>query len=357
MDTYKVVGIMSGTSLDGLDIALCELKKQGGTWHYHIIKAETIEYSLQKKEEFNSLLYASAEQLAFADMGFGYYIGEKVKAFLAQNNLKADFIASHGHTVFHQPTKGFTYQIGSGAAIAAVSGLPVVSDFRSVDIALGGQGAPLVPIGDKLLFADFEFCLNLGGIANISFDEADKRLASDICPVNIVLNALAKQLGQEYDKDGLLARKGTVNTELLTKLNGLDYYKQPFPKSIGKEWIDKEVFPIINSFTISTEDKLATFCTNIAEQLSSITNRKSGRLLATGGGALNGFLIEKIKQSCATIEVVVPDNNIVLFKEALIFAFLGILRIRNEVNCLSSVTGASSDSIGGALYGDFRNLL
>jgi len=348
---------MSGTSLDGLDIALCEFKKQGESWNYHIIKAETIDYTLLKRAEFNNLLSASGEQLAHADMILGYFIGKEATAFLKKNNLKADFIASHGHTIFHQPSKGFTYQIGSGAAIAAASGLPVISDFRSVDVALGGQGAPLVPIGDKLLFTDFEFCLNLGGIANISFDQVGKRIAFDICPANIVLNTLAKQLGQEYDKDGLYARKGNINTELLDKLNRLNYYKQPFPKSIGKEWVDQEVFPIVNTFTSSTEDKLATFCIHIAEQLATITTGKTGKLLATGGGAFNGFLMEKIKQSCKNLTVIVPEDNIVSFKEALIIAFLGVLRVRNEVNCLSSVTGASSDSIGGALYGNFSGLL
>lgn len=357
MEAYKVIGIMSGTSLDGLDIALCEFRKEGGKWNYHIIKGETIEYTAQCRIEMNDLLYVKAEQLAFADMDFGYYIGGKVKDFLIKNNLKADFIASHGHTIFHQPDEGFTYQIGSGAAITAASGLPVVSDFRSVDVALGGQGAPLVPIGDKLLFTDFDYCLNLGGISNISFDKAGKRLAFDCCPVNIVLNALAKEKRQEYDKDGLLARKGKVNNDLLEKLNKLDYYKQPFPKSIGKEWIDKEVFPIINAATGSTEDKLATFCAHIAEQLKESITASSGKLLATGGGAFNCFLIEQIQQALPDIKVVVPDATIVSFKEALVFAFLGILRVRNEVNCLSSVTGASADNIGGALYGNFSGLL
>ena len=349
---------MSGTSLDGLDIALCEFKNEKGKWSYTITKAETLEYSAERRTELNSLLYATAEQLACADMDFGYYIGKVAKAFLKENNLEADFISSHGHTIFHQPAKGFTYQIGSGAAITAASSLPVVSDFRSVDVGLGGQGAPLVPIGDQLLFNEFDFCLNLGGIANISFNKGGKRIAFDCCPVNIVLNELAKEKGLEYDKDGLLARKGTVNKELLDQLNALDYYKQPFPKSLGKEWIDKEVFPIINSFpTSTTEDKLATVCTHIAQQLGSITSGKKGKLLATGGGAFNSFLIEKIKEASPTVTVVVPEKNIVAFKEALVFAFLGILRVRNEVNCLSSVTGALSDSIGGALYGNFSQLL
>lgn len=348
---------MSGTSLDGLDIALCDFERHHKGWTYKIVKAETIEYPTRRRIELNDLLYATAEQLAFTDMDFGSFIGKEVKSFLEKNKLKADFIASHGHTIFHQPARRFTYQIGSGAAVCAASGLPVVSDFRSIDVALGGQGAPLVPIGDKLLFSEYDVCLNLGGIANISFDKGGKRLAFDCCPVNIVLNALAKEKGLEYDKDGLLAQKGIVDDNLFDALNKLSYYQQPFPKSLGKEWIDKEVFPIVNASTISVEDKLATFCAHIAKQLSNSIVVDKGKLLATGGGAFNSFLIEKIKEALQGITVVVPEHNIVSYKEALVFAFLGILRVRNEVNSLSSVTGASSDNIGGALYGNFSGLL
>jgi anhydro-N-acetylmuramic acid kinase len=359
MKTYKVIGIMSGTSLDGLDIAYCKFSKKGSRWIYEISSATTLGYKDDQRKLFSSIMKATAEEFAYHDSSFGKYIGEQVRKFVASKKLKVDFIASHGHTIFHQPSRGFTYQIGSGASIYAASNLPVVSDFRSVDVSLQGQGAPLVPIGDKLLFGNYDFCLNLGGISNISFDYKKQRIAFDISPVNIIMNALAEEKGLTFDKDGKLAAQGTINTDLLDALNSLDFYQTAFPKSLGREWIDQHVFPIVSSSSISIEDKLATFCEHIAIQLKLVIDKalpkspkKKSTLLITGGGALNKFLISRINYQVKdkTI-VVVPDKNTVMFKEALIFAFLGVLRIRNEVNCLKSVTGASKDNIGGALYG------
>ena len=359
MKTYKVVGVMSGTSLDGLDIAFCEFSKKGKRWSYLIKAASTIDYSLEQKRMFSDLMNVSAEELALADVQFGSFIGKNVKKFLSSKKLKADFICSHGHTIFHQPARAFTYQLGSGASISAQCDLPVVSDLRSLDVALGGQGAPLVPIGDQLLFNEYDFCLNLGGISNISFEAKKKRIAFDISPVNIVLNALAKEKGLEYDESGKLASVGLVNPDILTALNVLDFYKQKFPKSLGKEWIDQHVFPIIQSSSISIEDKLSTFCEHIADQLQVVikkvplnSSKKKRSLLITGGGAFNAYLINRIREKLkGKLEVIVPDKNTVMFKEALIFAFLGVLRIRNENNSLRSVTGATKDAIGGALYG------
>jgi anhydro-N-acetylmuramic acid kinase len=359
MKTYKVIGIMSGTSLDGLDIAYCKFSKKGSRWIYDISAATTISYKQDQRKLFSDIMKASAEELAYQDAAFGKYIGEQTLKFVKGKKIKADFIASHGHTIFHQPARGFTYQIGSGASIHAASGLSVVSDFRSVDVSMQGQGAPLVPIGDKLLFSEYDFCLNLGGISNISFDFKKKRIAFDISPVNIIMNALAEEKGLTFDKDGKLAAQGTVDPILLSRLNDLDFYKADFPKSLGREWIDQHVFPIINASNISVEDKLATFCEHIAIQLKLVVEnalpksvKKKSSLLVTGGGALNKFLISRFKVHLKDkVEVIVPDKNTILFKEALIFAFLGVLRVRNEVNCLKSVTGAVKDNIGGALYG------
>ncbi|MBX9851172.1 MAG: anhydro-N-acetylmuramic acid kinase [Cytophagaceae bacterium] len=357
MKKYKVIGIMSGTSLDGLDIALCEFEKKKSQWAFKIKSAATLEYTLERKKTFNDLMKSSGEELMHADFEFGKFIGKEVNQFIKKNKVKADFISSHGHTIFHQPQRGFTCQIGSGSAIHATTGLPVVSDLRSVDVALGGQGAPLVPIGDKLLFSEYEFCLNLGGISNISFDYKGKRIAFDISPVNIVLNALAQKTGKEYDKDGALARSGKISEGLLSSLNKLDYYGKKFPKSIGKEWVDENVFPLLDLFDLSVQDKLCTFCEHIAIQIQEVikksgVKKKSARLLVTGGGAFNQFLIERINHhSKNKVKVIVPDKNTVMFKEALIFAFLGVLRIRNENSALKSVTGSSRDNIGGALYG------
>lgn len=351
MDTYKVIGVMSGTSLDGLDLAYCHFTNEYGLWNYKILKAETIEYNEERRKQLNKIMLGSAVEITELDADLGTFIGKEIKKMTTKNSLSVDFISSHGHTVFHQPAKGFTLQIGSGAHICAAAMLPVVCDFRKLDVALGGQGAPLVPIGDKLLFSHYEYCLNLGGIANISFDQAGSRIAFDICPVNIVLNELAQQLGKPFDKNGEMAARGKVDAALLQQLNDMDYYKEKFPKSIGREWIDEAVFPLIKKINLSVEDRLATFCQHVAEQIANILLRSGGEMLITGGGAFNNFLVEKIKDACTgKVKTVLPGADIIMFKEALIFAFLGVLRMRGEVNCLSSVTGANRDNVGGAIY-------
>jgi anhydro-N-acetylmuramic acid kinase len=351
MDTYKVIGVMSGTSLDGLDLAYCHITRNPDQWKYEILKAATIEYEESRKNQLNKIMLGSAMEITSANAELGSFIGKEIKKFVRANALEVDFVSSHGHTIFHQPSKGFTLQIGSGAHICAETKLPVVCDFRSLDVALGGQGAPLVPIGDKLLFSAYDYCLNLGGIANISFDQAGNRIAFDICPVNIILNDLAGKLDKPYDENGNFAAQGKVNPELLQKLNGMEYYRTKFPKSIGREWVDKEVFPVMHSTAVSIVDKLATFCQHIAEQISHVLLRSGGEMLITGGGAFNNFLIGKIRETCSgKVKVVLPDKDTIMFKEALIFAFLGVLRMRNEVNCLSSVTGANRDNVGGAVY-------
>jgi anhydro-N-acetylmuramic acid kinase len=285
----------------------------------------------------------------------GDYIGNSISNFIQTNNIdksKIDCISSHGHTIFHQPNIKLTTQIGNGANISSITKLPVVCDFRTTDLSLGGQGAPLVPIGDQLLFSEYDFCINLGGIANISFIKNDKSIAFDICPVNIVLNKLAQELGFDYDKGGNIAKTGTIDTNLLEQLNKLSYYKESAPKSLGIEWIEKNVTPIINSSNISNKNKIRTFVEHIAIQLSYNISGSNKSILITGGGTFNTYLIERIKANTIS-NIVISTDEIIDFKEALIFAFLGVLRLRNESNCLKSVTGASSDNIGGCIYQAF----
>jgi len=350
---YKVIGIMSGTSLDGLDIAFCEFRKNK-KWEHKIIHSETIKYTNEWKEKLFSAFTKSKKEISALDIEYGKFTGEKVNSFIKKHKIKSDFISSHGHTVFHQPHKRITLQIGNGAKIASICKLPVVCDFRSGDVALGGQGAPLVPIVDKLLFAEHDFCLNLGGIANISFDnKKGERIAFDICPVNIVLNDLANKLGKEFDKNGTIASKGKINSELLDKLNSLSFYKKNPPKSLGREWIEKYFFPVLNSFNISIQDKLKTVCVHIAIQIaldvkSLIVNPQSA-ILITGGGAYNKFLIDRIIAHSMR-KVISPDDKTIQFKEAMAFAFLGVLKMRGEINILKSVTGATKNSSGGEIY-------
>ncbi len=349
-NNWTVLGIMSGTSLDGVDLACCRFSEDHGKWEYSIQEAVTIPYKADWAERLRNVENASAFEYVRTDIGFGHYLGQLAGNFIAEHSLRPDLIASHGHTVFHRPEQQITSQIGQGAAIAAETGFPVACDFRTTDVALNGQGAPLVPIGDRLLFSAFDYCLNLGGFANISYEMNGNRIAFDVCPVNIVMNYFSAKAGLPYDKGGALAQSGIICPELLTGLNSLPYYSLAPPKSLGKEWVLKNVLPFMTSFDISEADQLSTFCSHISDQVSGVIENDYGkRMLVTGGGAWNSFLISEIQKKTKT-EICIPDEMTVNFKEALIFAFLGVLRLTNRLNCLASVTGADKDSIGGAVY-------
>lgn len=347
----EITGLMSGTSLDGLDMCHVRftLDESNQRWSYEILAAEDEPYSDELKHQLATAQNMTAEEYALLNSDYGLYLGARVREFVSRNRIKPDYIASHGHTIFHQPSRRLTTQIGSGAGIAAESGVDTICDFRTVDVALGGQGAPLVPVGDRNLFSEFSYCLNLGGFSNISFDNEDgSRGAYDISPVNYVLNHYTRTIGLDYDKDGEIARRGAVNETLLDKLNNLDFYHKTGPKSLGREWVEQSVIPLIDSFNLAMEDKLATFAEHVAIQISA--HIKGGRVLLTGGGALNKYLVERMQARAPQCEYHVPDKRTVNFKEALIFAFLGALWVTNIPNCLRSVTGAKYDNIGGALY-------
>ncbi len=348
MDSYKIVGLMSGTSLDGLDIALCHFTL-AEHWSFEIVAAETVNYDEGFKVGLSGLSKGSALDLVRFNIDFGKYCGEKVADFIARKKVEVDFIASHGHTIFHQPAAGYTCQIGDGAALSVAAGLPVVCDFRSTDVALHGQGAPLVPIGDQLLFSEYNYCLNLGGIANISFEKDGKRIAFDISACNILFNHLALEKGLAYDKEGEIAASGRVHSGLLEKLDAGKYYTKTFPKSLGREDVDiilKEYFTL-NSYSLSTEDLMATAVEHVARQIGKYA--EAGKMLVTGGGAFNSYLMARIEEYSGST-LILPTPLLVNYKEALIFAFLGLRRWRSENNCLRSVTGAMRDNIGGAIY-------
>ena len=350
---FRVIGVMSGTSLDGLDIAYCIFEKKAQKWAFKIQETICETYPKEFRQKLAEIEKSSALDFVKLDTEFGSFIGKKVKLFMDKNRLKVDFVSSHGQTIFHQPQNGFTSQIGNGAAIAAACGITTICDFRRLDVALKGQGAPLVPIGDQYLFSEYEFCLNLGGFANVSFQNKGKRLAFDICPVNIVLNALSEQLGKAYDRNGTFASRGHVDKNLLAKLNSLKFYKMPFPKSLGKEWVLDELFPILHQSSISVHDKLATFCEHIAIQMGIIATfsgkKRGSKILCSGGGVYNHYLMQRI-QTYSKYQLLIPATEIIEFKEALLFAFLGVLRITEQKNCLQSVTGAIEDNVGGCVY-------
>lgn len=349
---YSVIGIMSGTSLDGLDIAHCIFVKDR-SWSFSIRQAETIKYSPAWRNKLSHGIYLNKKELSILDSDFGMFIGSQTAKFIRRNKIRADLIASHGHTVFHQPAKGITLQIGSGKQIADQTGLPVVCDFRSGDVALGGQGAPLVPLVDRLLFHAYTYCLNLGGFANISYENGRKRIAFDICPVNIVLNELAGMLGKEFDKGGKLASEGKLDLNLLNELNRFSFYSLKPPKSLGREWVEKIFLPVLRSNKIPVKDKLRTVVEHAAIQIASSVNgqgsKRSASLLITGGGAYNKFLVKRISTHTGC-RVKVPNDKTIQFKEAMAFALLGVLKSRGEINILRSVTGARKDSSGGRIF-------
>ncbi len=343
---------MSGTSLDGLDIAYCRFDS---ATHYQLLAAETYPYSDAWRQRLASLHKASAEEYARADAELGRLFGEMVNRFMVSHHGPVDCIASHGHTVFHQPENGFTAQIADGNAIHAATGLPVVCDFRRLDVALGGQGAPLVPIGDRLLFGGADSCINLGGIANISYEQDGRRVAYDIAPCNMALNALAAKLSMPYDRDGQTARCGNVIVPLLTKLEALDYYRQPAPKTLGKEWYEHVFLSVVEDFAVeAVSDLLRTVVEHIALRLAAalqLARLDEAKVLLTGGGARNQFLMGRLQALLPKLQIQSADPQVVDYKEAIIFALLAYLHLNNQVNTLHSVTGACCDSVGGVLIG------
>lgn len=351
----QAIGLMSGTSLDGLDVCCCTFRRETKKWNFHIDCAKGYAYpdDLKQKLGTGAQQMTALEFITFHS-AYGKFLGERVNDFMQEFNVHPDIIASHGHTIFHEPQKRIMFQIGDGAAIAAETRIPTVSDFRRLDIMLGGQGAPLVPIGDRLLFADYDYCLNIGGFSNISFEQDNRRIAFDISPVNYVINHYCRQIGLEFDKDGEIARQGSVCQPLLDELNRMDFYHQTGPKSLGREWVETLVYPMLEKYGLNLKDRLRTFYEHAAYQIKRVITahpRPSGnsKLLITGGGAFNKFLIERIDALCPC-KIVIPERSIIEYKEALIFAFLGTLYMADEPNCLASVTGASMDNIGGMLF-------
>jgi len=339
---------MSGTSLDGLDIAICRFSDPGYR-DFELIDAKTVSYDNNLKKKLREAGELSGPGLIALHREYGEWTGKQVLEFLENKHPDIDIISSHGHTVFHEPHKKLNFQLGDGTIIAATTGIITVSDFRSLDITLGGQGAPLIPIVDRDLFGEYEACVNIGGFANVSLDIDNVRKAWDICPVNTVLNRLAGELGLEFDKDGNTGRSGKVINDLLIQLEELKYYEESPPKSLGTEWLDKFVWPIIDQKNYRTEDIMATFYEHVSERIAADLNKHSVKsVLFTGGGTKNSYLMSLIKNKFSG-RVVIPDEKIIDFKEAVGFAYLGLLRILERPNCLASVTGAQKDSCSGII--------
>ncbi len=355
--TYKVIGIMSGSSLDGLDIAFCEIEETGGIWSYEIVHSQCMPYTHEWQEKLRNAIYLNALDYMRLHTAYGSYIGDKVNVFIDLFGLqhKVQLIASHGHTTFHEPHNKMTGQIGCGGTIAATTGINTVSDLRAMDIALGGQGAPIVPMTEKLLLGDYQYFLNLGGIANLSYTKPNgERIAFDVCPANRVLNMLVSQMGHDFDDGGAISATGTINNELLNKLNDFEFYKLPYPKSLANDFGTHKLYPVVEDAKLTIPEALCTFTEHIAIQIASSIKQLQtpGKMLVCGGGGFNNFLIERIKHHCnvLNVEVILPNPNLINFKEALAMALIGVLRWREENNVLHTVTGAIRSSVGGAVW-------
>lgn len=340
---------MSGTSLDGVDLCEVAFSKTDSSWEFDIINAETISYSKEWVKRLKEGHKLSKSEVFRLDQDYTQLLSEIILRF-KRKTQNIDVICSHGHTIWHQPQHGFTYQIGNLKLLGQLLKTPVVCDFRTADVQLGGQGAPLVPIGDRLLFGGYDYCVNIGGFVNVSFEKDGKRIAFDICPANKVLNIYAEQLGFAFDKDGDIAKHGNCNMDLLNQLNALDFYFQQPPKSLGIEWLEKTVMPILNSFDICIPDKMHTFCHHIAYQVGQVLNQENAKALFTGGGVYNMFLMDLIQKNCSPVHIEVPKPQLIEYKEALIFGLLGVLKTRREINVLSSVTGAKHDHSSGVIF-------
>jgi anhydro-N-acetylmuramic acid kinase len=345
---------MSGTSLDGVDLAHIVFTVKNNNWNFQILECETIAYSSEWLNKLKNAISFSNIELIDLNQDYTVLLSEIINNFIKIHKIEnLDAVCSHGHTVLHQPQNGFTLQIGNLPEIAKYTNQKVVCDFRVQDVRLGGQGAPLVPIGDRILFSEFDYCLNLGGFSNVSFEENNNRIAFDISPVNTVLNFYANKLNLYFDDKGQISKTGKLNNDLFDELNALEYYKKTFPKSLGFEFVKEIVLPLIEQFSIPIEDKTNTFIEHIAFQTSlSLDNAetKNKRILVTGGGTYNDFLMERMQIHLPNMEIIIPNVKMLEYKEALIFGLLGVLKLRNEVNVLSSVTGAKENHSSGSIF-------
>lgn len=350
-EKYTIIGVMSGTSLDGVDLAHIAFTAKKNKWKFEILESQTVSYSIDWLNKLKIAVDFSHEELHKLNQDYTQLLATIIFDFIKKHKIKnLDAVCSHGHTILHQPQNGFTLQIGNLPIIASLINQTVVCDFRIQDVQLGGQGAPLVPIGDRILFSEYDYCMNLGGFSNVSFEQNNKRIAFDISPVNTVLNFYANQLGFDYDDKGSVSRTGICNEDLLDKLNALNFYQKKHPKSLGFEFVKEAVLPIIESYPIPIEDKLCTFTEHVALQIALALPNKNGSLFITGGGAYNDFLIERVQYHLPEMTIIIPSTKILEFKEALIFALLGVLKLRDEINVLSSVTGAKTDHSSGIIY-------
>lgn len=361
-ESSDILGVMSGSSMDGLDLAFIRLNTEVGkpgllSASYELLHGATMPIP---EELLNQLKYSSkldALSLLTLDQDFGSWAGKAIDTAIKQTSFSPSLIGFHGHTVFHFPDRKVSFQLGHGAVLSAYTQLPVVTDFRSQDMALGGQGAPMVSIAEKWLWPDYSGFLNLGGICNITLKKTKEAYESaDIWVCNQILNHLAREVGHSYDDRGLIAAKGLPIDELIEALLLAEWFEKKAPKSLDNSYLYEEVIPLFNKYRdYSTGDKLHSAVIVIAKAIANHVNAVyhseaiQGGIMLTGGGALNDFLVEKIRAEL-TCDIFLPDLETIQFKEAIMVAFAGWLRWRGLPNFIKEATGAKSDAIGGVLH-------
>jgi anhydro-N-acetylmuramic acid kinase len=351
-----ILGVMSGTSCDGLDLALCRFVGEFPQVDFEVLSAHCFEYSAEWREKLQNAMHLSALDLTILEDQWSRKVANNILTFIEDAPEKPELIGFHGHTIFHQPHNGFTVQMGSGATLSRLTRIDTICNFRQQDVALGGQGAPLVPMGEKWLFVAYAGFMNLGGFSNVTQrieeeDGSETMIAYDVCALNIVLNKLCGELNLPFDAEGKIAARGSISSDLLIALNEIKYFQSGKKGSLGLEWVEKDVLPVIEQYretkSLSIETIIATFTEHCAIQCSNAM--PDGRYLLSGGGTHNITLIDSIrKHSNAQIEV--PNKLLNDFKEAIIFAFLAGLRASELPNTLTSVTGASRSGSNGAYY-------
>lgn len=353
MKRYTGIGLMSGTSLDGIDLAYCEFSDDQGKWHFELLASETIPYDEQWYARLRCLDEQDARTFARTHVYYGHLLGRTLRDFIIRNELKPQFVACHGQTIFHQPEKNFTAQIGDGETIVAYLQCPLVTNFRNKDVAMGGQGAPLVPFGEHHLFSSHQLFLNLGGIANLSHGGK----AFDVVPCNMALNWLANFLDppQALDREGAAARSGNLDYALYDALEHFPWYAQAGPKSLGTEWFEEHILPVLSHCTSPVEDRLKTYVFHVVSRITVALRDLQVRnlpMMVTGGGAHNVYLMEELQKSLAGLGVTLEalHHAVIDFKEAVIFSFLGLQTLLGQPNILASVTGAHLDVCGGSIH-------
>ena len=358
MKRWHGIGMMSGTSLDGVDLAYCEFSLDDGEWSYRLLRAETIPLSEKWKARLAHLDQVDARTYARTHVYWGRELGLMARFFISRYGLDPQFVACHGQTIFHEPDKNYTAQIGDGETMVAFLNCPLVTNLRNKDVALGGQGAPLVPFGERMLWPEAKWFLNLGGIANLSRISANgDSLAYDVTAANMALNWLARNLDppRYFDRDGEVAASGSLDPELLARLNGLPYFDAPPPKSLGTEWFEAAVLPLLRDDSIPVADRMHTYVHHLTGQVARDMERfgaQGGALLVTGGGAHNTFLMQELRTALSPLGVEVPhlEAEVIDQKEAIVFAFLGLQVLLGQTNTLAGVTGASQTVTGGSIH-------